>query len=223
MEILRVKQHDECVTSKVHQLARDVLEYLDQFRLDLTCYQLNEDGVPHNCDYLDEQLTWRYVEEKSKAGDALAPVAVIQRSEAFGVELGFTYECHVIRGELTDGLRIAYLVPQDSRGVPVDLSPDEPTEKWALSLWERLDADPTYIAHVINGCILPRAECLQHDIAVGIRNVNERLDDRRRKVAKMFADVEGVHQVDDKEDGMTVLKIFRSVAQSWRCSYSTLR
>ena len=183
------------------------MEHLQRFRLNLDGHTLNEDGIPHDCDYHDEPLTWCYVEEKSKAGDALGPVAVIQRSEGFGIELGFTYECRVDNGKRRDGLRIAYLVPSDSHGIPVDLTRCLRPINWELSTWQRLDAKPRDIAHNINECILPRAEWLQHEEAVLIRLANGQLYEWGREVVGMFAGTEGVREVDYMDHRKQVLEL----------------
>ena len=210
MNLLRIKKIDECVISKVHQQAQDVLEHLDQFRLDLDCHVLNEDGVPHNCGYYEELVSWRYVEDKSMAGDALGPAAVIQRSEDFGIELGFAYECKFIDGSLVDGLSVTYLVPSDSRGVPVDGGEYDEKEKWDLSIWTRLDESPSSIAHTVNGCLMPRAEWLQHAEAARICEYNERLYERGREIAKMFEDIEGVREAGYMDHKKQVLLLTHS-------------
>lgn len=198
--------HDHMLT-RVHKQAKDVVNHLDQRRFCLDeCEHVpdvyyDDLGYP----YYRTELDWRYVEEKSKIGDALAPAAIIRRSD--GLELRIAYECRydAMGRFMRDGLCVAYLIPSDSRGVRVDQDSSSSID-WNLRVWLRIDEDPEQIADVINRSMLAEAERLRWE-AIQIIGYNEQYYASCETVVGAFAGLEGAREVDPINDDKRVLEL----------------
>ena len=194
---LRKIQKDHLIP-KVHQTARDVANHAQRW------------GMWDEYDWFDDdadagEFAWRYVEEKSLKGETLGPMAVIQRSD--GLELGFTYEYGYDSLENTsmDGVRIAFLIPTDSRGVRADESADDHKDGWFRSFWHRFEHNPKNIAQWIESLLLPKIEEL-YEMAVEVCYLNERYYDRCQELSSKFAHIKGIHEVDPVNDDKRILE-----------------
>ena len=150
--------------ARVHEQAKNLINHLKRSRFYFAGVgsQFYFDHYEISDHFFNEELDWRYVQEKSVIEDTLAPMAVIARAD--GLELGLSYErcCDGTAGATLDGIRIAFVVPTDSRGVRVDKACLKP-DIWDRSVWCKIDEFPQCIADEIHHRIFPTAEMMYMD------------------------------------------------------------